>query len=114
MCAIVSRDPSRDALPRINRLAKGRSILRSVLGRHASNAQMIQPLLGHRQANQCPPVLGHKVDGLGRNLFSGQREVAFVLAILNRPPRRSSSRADFFDRGSNIGKWGCRRHKLGF
>ena len=112
VCAIVSRDPGCDALPRINRFAKSRSILRSVLGSHASNAQMIQPLLGHRQANQSPPIFGHKVDGLGRNLFSGQREITFVLAVFivhhdNHPPSTY-----LFDRSGNIGKWGCRRHKI--
>src|SRR5204862_2999576 len=46
------------------------------------NIQLIEPLGRHRQADQAPSVTRHEVDGFRRDLLRGNREVAFVLAIL--------------------------------
>ena len=44
--------------------------------------ELVEPLAGHRHADQAAAVRRHEVDGLGRDLLGGDRQVAFVLAIL--------------------------------
>jgi len=65
---------------------------------------MVEALLGHRQANQAASVLSHEVDGLGSDFFGGQREIAFVLAILVVDYDNHASGANLFDRGRDVGK----------
>ena len=49
---------------------------------HQRDVELVEPLAGHRQADQAAAVLGHEVDRLGRDLLGGHRQIAFVLAIL--------------------------------
>ena len=49
---------------------------------HQGNAQLVEPLPGHREADEAAPVAGHEVDDLGRDLLGGDGEVALVLAVL--------------------------------
>lgn len=42
---------------------------------------MIQPMLGKRQADQSPAVLGHEIDRFRRDVFRRKREITLVLAI---------------------------------
>src|SRR6202030_1415152 len=57
------------------------------------------------QANQASSELGHEVDGFGRDLFGGEGEVAFVLAILVVDHHDHAARTDFLDRIGNVGEW---------
>jgi hypothetical protein len=43
---------------------------------------IVEAWSGDRQADQAPPVAGHEVDRLRRDLLGGERKVAFVLPIL--------------------------------
>ena len=49
---------------------------------HQRDAQLVEPLAGHRQADEAAAVAGHEVDRLGRHLLGRDREVALVLAVL--------------------------------
>ena len=84
--------------------------LRSVLRRHLPEAQVLQPLLGHGQADQAASVLGHEVDGFGRDLLGGHRQVAFVLAVLVVDDHDHAAGADLLQRGLDIAEWGMGRH----
>ena len=55
-------------------------------------------LLGERQADEAAAVLGHEVDGLGRDLLGGHDEVALVLAILVVDEDDHLAGADVVDR----------------
>ena len=55
-------------------------------------------------ADQPASVLGHEVDGFGRDLFCGERQVTFVLAVLVVDDDNHAARADFFDRIRDIGE----------
>ena len=55
---------------------------RAVLRHHQRNLELVEPLRRHRQANQPAAVARHEVDRLGRDLLGGDRQIAFVLAIL--------------------------------
>ena len=55
---------------------------RAVLRHHQRNLELVEPLRRHRQANQPAAVARHEVDRLGRDLLRGDRQIAFVLAIL--------------------------------
>jgi hypothetical protein len=78
--------------------------LRSVLGGHGTDAEVIEALFGHGEADQAASVLGHEVDGFGRDLLGGERDVAFVLAVFIVDDDDHAAGADFFDRGGNVGK----------
>ena len=65
---------------------------------------MIEPFFGHGQADQAASVLGHEVDGFGSDLFRGEREIAFVLAIFVVHHDDHAPGADLFNRGGNIGE----------
>ena len=82
--------------------------------RHGTNAQVVQPLFGHGQADQPAAVLGHEVDGFGSDFFCGQGEIAFVLAIFVVDDHNHAAGADFLDRGGNIGEWRMGAHKWRF
>ena len=76
---------------------------RRVLLDHQRDLELVEPLAGHRQADQAAAVLGHEVDRLGRHLLGGHRQVAFVLAILvvdDDDHLAAANRGDgVFDRG---------------
>ena len=55
---------------------------RCSVGDHLRQVELVEPLLGHRHADQAAAVLRHEVDRLGRDLLGRDRQVAFVLAIL--------------------------------
>ena len=99
---VVRGNSRRHALPRLNRLGKRGPEPRRILRRHRSQPQIIRALLGQRQADQPPPILRHKVDRFGSHVLRGQRQVAFILAVLvvdhhNHPPR-----VDLLHRPSHI------------
>ena len=100
--AIVGRDAGGDAVLGIDRFGKRGAEVGSVLGRHLAQTQIVQTLLGHGQADQPAPVLGHEVDGLRRDLFGGHSEVAFVFAVLVVDDHDHAAGADFLQRGLNI------------
>ncbi len=52
------------------------------LPHHQRNLELVEPLAGHRHADQAAAVRGHEVDDLRRHLLGRDRQVAFVLAIL--------------------------------
>ena len=49
------------------------------------------------QADQAAAVLGHEVDGFGRDFFGGHGEVAFVFAVFVVDQDDHAALADFFD-----------------
>ena len=65
---------------------------------------MIEALLGHGEADQAASVLGHEVDGFGRDLLGGEGEVAFVLAVFVVDDHDHAAGADLFDRVGDVGK----------
>ncbi len=72
--------------------------------------QVLEALFGHRKADQAAPVLRHEVDGFGRDLFGGESEIAFVLAVFVVDHHNHASGADFFDRLGDIGEWSVGTH----
>jgi hypothetical protein len=48
----------------------------------SARAELLDPLLGQRQADQAAAVLGHEVDRVGRRHLRGDDEVALILAVL--------------------------------
>src|SRR5579864_2457155 len=109
--AVVSGNSGGHPEASVNGLAKGGAVIRGVFRAHGPDAQMVEPLLRERQANQPAPMLGHEVDGLGRDFLGGQHQVAFVLAVFVIDNNDHSPGANFFDRGRNVGKWRVRAHQ---
>jgi hypothetical protein len=60
--------------------AEARVVL--LVAHHQRDAQLVQPLARHRQADQAAPVARHEVDRLRSHLLRGDREIALVLAVL--------------------------------
>ncbi len=65
---------------------------------------MVEALLGHGEADQAASMLGHEVDGFGRDLLGGERDVAFVLAVLVVDDDDHAAGADLLDGSGNVGK----------
>jgi hypothetical protein len=49
---------------------------------HLRYVEPVNELLGHRQADEAPPMGRHEVYVVGRHELGGHREVALVLPIL--------------------------------
>ena len=49
---------------------------------HEFQAEVFDPVVGQRQANQAASVLGHEIDGVGIGHLGGNDDVALVLAVL--------------------------------
>src|SRR5262249_44541501 len=96
--------------PRINRFTKRGSILRRVLRRHRTDAQVFEALLGHRETNQPTPIPRHEIDCFRSDLLGSQCEIAFVLSILIVNDDDHAPRADFFQSSRNVTKMGGRSH----
>jgi len=95
--AVGSADAGGNAKARVDRFGKRGAVDRGVYGRHEGQVQLIATLFGERKANEAAAVLGHEVDGVGRNLFGGHGEVAFVLAVLVVNEDDHAALANFFD-----------------
>ena len=79
--AIVGGDSGGHAVVRVDGLGEGGAEVGGVLGRHGTQAKVVEPLLGHGETDQAASVLGHEVDGFGRDLFGGHGEIAFIFAV---------------------------------
>ena len=104
--AVAGGDAGCDTVAGVNGLAEGGAVVGSILGRHVADAEMVEALLGHGEADEAASELGHEVDGVGRNLFGGHSEVALVLAIFIVDDDNHASRADFGDSGGDVGEGG--------
>jgi hypothetical protein len=82
--AVGGRDARGRPLLRLDRHAERGAELRVVLlvADHQRDAQRVEPLAGHGQADQAAAVAGHEVDDVGRHLLRRDREIPFVLAVL--------------------------------
>ena len=93
---------------------EGSAERRLIITNHHAEAELVDALGGHRQADEAATILCHEVDGVGGDLFGGHTEVALVLAVLvihedDHAARRVSSRASsiemngalLFSRGTN-------------
>ena len=65
-------------------IGEGGAEVRVVALDHERDAQLVEPLGRHGNADEAARVAGHEVDGLGVDELGGQREVALVLALLRR------------------------------
>jgi len=80
-CPVGGGDTRRDAHPGIDRLAKRRPEIRSIVRRHERQSQGVASLRCQRQADQSPTVSRHKINDFGRDLLGCEGEVAFVFAV---------------------------------
>ena len=82
--AVGRGDPGGRALLGLDGHAERGAEARAVLAvlDHERDAQVVQPVAGHGQADQPAPVGGHEVDHVGGDVLGGNGEVALVLAVL--------------------------------
>ncbi len=80
--AIGGGDPRRNSLLRLDGNAERGPVVRGILRDHQRDAQIVEPLAGHRHANETAAVARHEVDGFRSDLLGGDGEVALVLAVL--------------------------------
>ena len=95
--AVGSADSGGRAAPRVDRFVEGRAVIGRVYRRHQRQRQLVAALFGQRQADQAAAVLGHEVDGFGRDFFRRHGEVAFVLAVFVVDQHDLPALADFFE-----------------
>ena len=95
--AIGGADAGGNAKARVHGFGKGGAMDRSVDGRHEGQVQLVATLFCEGKADEAAAVPSHEVDGVGRNLFGGHGEVAFVFAVLVVNKDDHAALADFFD-----------------
>jgi hypothetical protein len=71
---------------------------RLVVTDHHAQAELLNPLRGHRQANQSATELRHEIDGFGSGLFGRHAEVALVLAVFIIHQDDHAAAAGLFER----------------
>src|SRR5581483_3395563 len=108
--AIVGRDTGGNAVARVNGLAESGAELRCVLRRHGPDAQVIQALLRHGQANQAAAIASHEVDGFRCDPLGGKRQVAFILAVFVVHNHDHAPGADLLNGAADVRKWRLERH----
>jgi hypothetical protein len=79
--AVGRRDAGRDAFGCLDRHGEVGAERRTVAGRHHRQFEAIADLLGQGQADEAAGVADHEIDRLGRHVFGGKYEVAFILAV---------------------------------
>ncbi len=102
--AIVGGDAGGHSLARVDRFAECGAVLRRVLGAHGADAEVSEALLGHGEADQAASILGHEVDGFGRDLFGGEGDVAFILAVFIVNDHDHAAGADLLDSCGDVGE----------
>ena len=80
--AVGGGDAGGDALARLDRGGEGGFEPGAVGPAHRLQAELVDPLLGQREADQAAAVLGHEVDRVGRRHLGGDDEIALILAVL--------------------------------
>ena len=80
--AVGGADPGGDAVARLDRGGKGGFIGTAVVGAHHVEAQFLDPVAGHRQADQSAAIFGHEVDRVGRRHLRRNDQVALILPVL--------------------------------
>src|SRR5713101_307513 len=100
-----------DPRPRFDALAERCAVGRIVEGSHGADAQVIQALLGKRQADKSAAIFSHEVDGFRSNFFRRQGEITFIFAVFVVHDYDHTSGADLCNRLFNRRKWRLRVHK---
>ena len=80
--AVGGADAGRDAFLRLDRGGEGGLVAGAVGPAHRLQPELVDPLLGQRQADQAAAMLGHEIDRVGRRHLGGDDEVALILAVL--------------------------------
>lgn len=80
--AVSRRDAGADAGAGFNADGETGAVRRLIVGHHHRQAQLINNIRAHGQANQAAAVGGHKVDGLRGHHLCRHAEIALVFAVL--------------------------------
>ena len=80
--AVGGADAGGDPLARLDRDGEGGLVAAAVGAAHRLEPELVDPLLGQREADQAAAMLGHEVDRVGRRHLRRDDEVALILAVL--------------------------------
>src|SRR5690606_13510023 len=94
--AIGRRYPRGYALARLYGNGKGGFVAGFILPRHHRQAQLLDPLARHGEADEAATVLGHEVDCFGPGHLVGYDQIAFILPIFIVYPDEHAAIACFF------------------
>ncbi len=112
--AVEGADAGGDAFAGVHGDGEGGAVAVALVQRHhAAETEPAEPAFFHRHADQAAAVGGHEVDDLGRGLFAGGDEVAFVFAVLVVHHQQHLAGADDVERlfhGAEHGLWSGFRH----
>ena len=81
-CAVVRRDTGGNSLARLDRDGKCRLVPRAVMRAHEWQAELLDALAGHREADQAAGVTRHEIDRIRRGELRRHDEIALVLPVL--------------------------------
>ncbi len=80
--AIAGRDAGRHTVARLDRDGEGGFVAGAVLGAHQVEAELVDPFLAQREADQAAAMGRHEVDRGRRRHLRGDDEIALILAVL--------------------------------
>ena len=95
--AVMRRDAGGDALARLDRDGERGLVPRAVVRAHQRQAELLDALAGHREADQAARVARHEVDRVGRGELRRHDEIAFVLPVLVIDQDEHAAVARFLD-----------------
>ena len=96
-CAVVRGDAGGDALARLDRDGECGLVPRAVVRAHQRQAELLDALPGHRQADQAARVTRHEVDRIRRGELRRNDEIALVLPVLVIDQDEHAAVARFLD-----------------
>jgi hypothetical protein len=80
--AVARGDAGGHAVPRLDRGGEGRFVAGAVVPAHQLQAELVDPALGHGEADETSPVLGHEVDRVRSRHLRRDHQIAFILPVL--------------------------------
>ena len=80
--AVARRDAGGDAVARLDRDGEGGLVAGAVVAAHQVEPELLDALLGEREADQPLAVGCHEVDRARRRHLRGDDEIALILAVL--------------------------------
>ena len=95
--AVVGGDAGGHPLARFDRDGEGGFVPGAVVAAHQVEAEQVDAILGHREADEAAAVLGHEVDRVGGRHLRRDDKVAFIFAILVIDQDEHAAVARFLD-----------------
>jgi len=108
--AVMRGDSCSHAFPGFDGFSESGAKARGILLCHGAEAEVVSAFFGQGETDETASVLGHEVDGFGRDELRGEGEVAFVFAVLVVDYDSHAPSFEFFEGAGDVSEWRLRNH----